>query len=102
MAAALREYQADAAFLISLLVAPQVPLRLAGLEVWIDRKEEVLQQPVARLAQDREERVRVKAVEALASFTETTVVISALTPSNVPLPTPLGPMTATSLPVGTR
>jgi len=79
LAAALREHRADAAFLISLLTAPQVPLRLAGLEASVERKEEELHEAVARLARDREMRVRVKAVETLASFPEGKTVLEALT-----------------------
>ena len=68
LAAALQEQPADVPFLTSLLSAPQIPLRLAGLEACMGRKEEELHQPVIRLAQDREVRVRLKAVEVLGSL----------------------------------
>lgn len=70
LAAALREHRASVDFLISLLTAPQVSLRLAGLDVCMDRPEAALHESVARLVQDREVRVRVKAVQVLGSFPE--------------------------------
>jgi ATP-dependent Clp protease ATP-binding subunit ClpA len=68
LAAAIREHQADVAFLATLLQAPQVPLRLAGLEASLDRRESELQPLVLPLARDRDVRVRLKATEVLGSF----------------------------------
>src|SRR5262245_38658320 len=70
LAAAIRELHAEVAFLASLLNAPQVPLRLAGLEACLDRPEEDLHRHVVRLAGAREVPVRVKAAEVLGSFPE--------------------------------
>ena len=78
LAAALREHQAEVEFLFSLLAAPQVSLRLAGLEACMDRPEAALHNTVARMVQDREVRVRVKAAQVLGSFPETSA-LAALT-----------------------
>jgi ATP-dependent Clp protease ATP-binding subunit ClpA/protein subunit release factor A len=70
LAAALREYEANTQLLISLLTAPQVPLRLAALEAAMDSMEFAVHQAVARLALDRETRVRAKAAQVLGLFPE--------------------------------
>lgn len=68
LAAALREHQASVSLLISLLTAPQAPLRLAALEAATERSEFPVQEAVARLAQDRDARVRVKTAQVLGFY----------------------------------
>ncbi|MBK8001131.1 MAG: AAA family ATPase [Verrucomicrobia bacterium] len=65
LAAALQEGKADEALLASLLRAPQVPLRLAGLEACRLRKLQVLEPALVMLADDPESRVRLKLLECL-------------------------------------
>lgn len=66
LAAALIEHQADAALLESLLQAPQIPLRLAALEVCRQRPIPALGAALLRLARDADSRVRSGLAEALA------------------------------------
>lgn len=68
LAAALLEHQADTALLDSLLRAPQIPLRLAALEVSRQRPDPALTVTLLHLARDSESRVRSKLCEALAAW----------------------------------
>jgi ATP-dependent Clp protease ATP-binding subunit ClpC len=70
LAAALREHNADAPFLLTLLRAPQISLRLAALEACRGRLDDSLVIEVASLAADLESRVRLKVAEVLATLPE--------------------------------
>ncbi len=68
LTAALREHNADIAFLATLLKAPQVPLRLAAIDACHSREELELHELLAGLVRDREARVRVKVATALGTL----------------------------------
>jgi len=70
LAAALREHEASAALLSSLLAAPQIPLRQAALEACLHRKGRELDGDLLKLVADPDERVRKKLVEVLALLPE--------------------------------
>src|SRR5688572_10884162 len=66
LSAALVEHNADVTLLLTLLRAPQVPLRLAAMAASGKRTEEEILQELLLLAADVEERVRLKLAEVLA------------------------------------
>src|SRR5258706_14905619 len=68
LSAALREHGAEVSLLLTLLRAPQIPLRLAALEACRGRSEEELQQELPRLVGDQEARVRKKTAAILESL----------------------------------
>jgi len=70
LSAALREYQADLALLVSLLRAPQIPLRLAAIDACRERQEAELMVELAKFVDDSESRVRVKVAEILGTIPE--------------------------------
>src|SRR6185436_8587887 len=73
LSAALREHQADLPLLLSLLRAPQIPLRLAAIDACRERGEPELLAELAKFVEDTESRVRVKLAEILGTITgETT------------------------------
>lgn len=65
LSAALREQRAEVSLLLSLLRAPQIPLRLAAIDACRDRNELDLLQALLKLAEDAEVRVRIKLAEIL-------------------------------------
>ncbi len=65
LTAALREHKADVPDLVSLLRAPQIPLRLAALDACRGSADPLLVSEMAQLAEDPEARVREKLAAAL-------------------------------------
>ena len=65
LSAALQEQNADLTLLLSLIRAPQIPLRLAAMEACRDRKEPELLEELSGLSQHPEVRIRVKLAEIL-------------------------------------
>ena len=65
LSAALREQKAEVPLLLSLLRAPQIPLRLAAIDACRERNELDLLQELLKLAEDAETRVRAKLAEIL-------------------------------------
>jgi len=65
LSAALQEHKADLALLLSLLRAPQLPLRLAAIDASRNRTEPELVAELVGLAQNPESRVRLKLAEIL-------------------------------------
>ena len=78
LAAALLEHGADHSLLESLLLAPQIPLRLAALEVCRQKPEPAQIPSLLRLVEDDEERVRAKLCEVLGKLTTAEAVREAL------------------------
>lgn len=78
LAAALLEHSADQALLDSLLLAPQIPLRLAALEVCRQKPEPTLIPTLLRLVEVNEDRVRTKLCEVLGKLTAAEAVRKAL------------------------
>jgi ATP-dependent Clp protease ATP-binding subunit ClpA len=70
LAAALVEQRADLELLLSLMRAPQVPLRLAGIKASRDRAEPELLSELLLLAKNAEVRVRFAIVEVLGPRNE--------------------------------
>lgn len=70
LAAALREHAAPVELLLSLLRAPQIPLRVAAVQGCLDRPEPELRAEVAKLAGDAEAKVREKVPAVIASANE--------------------------------
>jgi ATP-dependent Clp protease ATP-binding subunit ClpC len=68
LAAALREHGGKVELILALLRAPQVPLRLAGLEASRGLSEAPVIDALLNLVQDPEQRVRVRLPELLASL----------------------------------
>jgi ATP-dependent Clp protease ATP-binding subunit ClpC len=68
LSAALREANADVAFLLSLLRAPQIPIRLAAIDACRQRTEPQLMEQLVQFLDDPEERVRLKLAETLGSL----------------------------------
>src|SRR4051812_16702612 len=68
LAAALREHGADVPLLLSLLRAPQIPLRLAAIEACRGRTDEETVTGLLQLADDPEGRVRRKLASALGGI----------------------------------
>jgi ATP-dependent Clp protease ATP-binding subunit ClpC len=68
LSAALREHAAEVTELVSLLRAPQIPLRLAAIDACRGRLEPELASEVAKLAEDQEARVRERLATALDSL----------------------------------
>jgi|SRR5882672_4851466 len=68
LSAALREHRADVALLLSLLRAPQIPLRLAAVEACRGQTEQELVLELLKLAEDTEARVRKKLAAILEGF----------------------------------
>src|SRR5258708_2743492 len=66
LSAALREHGAEDSLLLTLLRAPQIPLRLAAIDVCLGRTEEELLGELVKLAEDPEARVRKKLAAILA------------------------------------
>lgn len=70
LVAALREQGgADAALLLSLLEAPQIPIRMAAVEACQRRAEPEVQRKLAAMANDVDSRVRYKLAETLGTLT---------------------------------
>ena len=69
LSAALREHKAELPLLLSLLRAPQIPLRLAALDACRERSEPELVAELAKFVEDAESRVRVKLAEIIGSVT---------------------------------
>ena len=65
LSAALQEQNADLTLLLSLIRAPQIPLRLAAMEACRDRKDPELLEELSGLSQHPEVRIRVKLAEIL-------------------------------------
>lgn len=65
LSAALQEQKAEAALLLSLLRAPQIPLRLAAVDASGARKEGDILQALFHLVNDADPRVRQKLAEVL-------------------------------------
>lgn len=80
LSAALREHQADLPLLLSILRAPQIPLRLAAIDACRDHNEPELLAELAKSAADPESRVREKLAEILRTITSeaTTEIFRAL------------------------
>lgn len=80
LAAALREHNADAKLLISLLQAPQTPLRIAALAACENTTDEQVIPEVLKLVTDNQTKVRQKLAEILASIktAESTEALSKL------------------------
>lgn len=70
LGAALREHAAPVELLLSLLRAPQIPLRVAAVEGCLGREEAEITLEVASLAGDSESKVREKVPGILASSSE--------------------------------
>jgi ATP-dependent Clp protease ATP-binding subunit ClpC len=70
LSAALQEKNADVALLLSLIRAPQVPLRLAAMDACRERKETELWSELLRLVDSPEQRIRQKLAEILGSRTD--------------------------------
>jgi ATP-dependent Clp protease ATP-binding subunit ClpA len=68
LSAALREHKADFPLLLSLLRAPQIPLRLAAIGACRERDEPGLVEELVKFVDDEESRVRIKLAEALGSI----------------------------------
>ena len=68
LSAALREHGAELAVLVSLLRAPQIPLRLAAIDACRGRSEAELAEDFKKLVDDQEERVREKLATVLESL----------------------------------
>src|SRR5437763_16713076 len=68
LSAAFREHSADTSLLLTLLRAPQIPLRLAAIEACRSRSEEDLLSELLKLAEDPEARVRKKLVAILEAI----------------------------------
>src|SRR5688572_5122270 len=67
LSAALVERNADLDLLVSLLRAPQIPLRLAAMDASRDRNEEAILSELTAFAAHPEPRIRLKLAEILAS-----------------------------------
>jgi HEAT repeat protein len=65
LSAALLEHKADVSLLLSLLRAPQLPLRLAAIDASRERPEPEILAEIVTLAGNTEDRVRVKVAEVL-------------------------------------
>ena len=65
LSAALQEHEAEIALILSLLRAPQIPLRLAAIDACRRRAEPELVSALADLVHDSESRIRVKLAETL-------------------------------------
>jgi ATP-dependent Clp protease ATP-binding subunit ClpC len=65
LSAALQESAADSPLLLSLLRAPQIPLRMAAVAACRGRTDEELTAELLKLAEDKEARVRKKLAEIL-------------------------------------
>jgi ATP-dependent Clp protease ATP-binding subunit ClpC len=73
LAAALREDPAtDTTFLITLLKAPQVPLRLAALDLCRDTRDTALLSQIVILASDQDPRVRLKLARLVPTLPDST------------------------------
>src|SRR5262245_53583642 len=70
LSAALQESRADLTLMLSLIRAPQVPLRLAAIDACRGRTEPELLAELNPLIADPDMRVRVKLAEVLGSRTE--------------------------------
>jgi ATP-dependent Clp protease ATP-binding subunit ClpA len=68
LSAALREAKSDVALLLSLLRAPQIPIRLAAIDACRERTEPELTEQLVKFVDDSESRVRVKLAETLGSL----------------------------------
>src|SRR6267154_2190981 len=68
LSAALQEHGTESSLLHSLLVAPQIPLRLAAIEACRGRAVADLPADLLKLAEDQESRVRKKLAEVLESI----------------------------------
>lgn len=68
LVAALREFRVEPSFLLTLLKAPQAVLRTAAVEAASGRAEGEIRDTVLSLAEDREQRVRVKVAEVLGEW----------------------------------
>ena len=71
LSAALREHKADHPWLLSLLRAPQIPLRLAAIDACRERTEPELIAELVKFVDDSESRVRIKLTETLGSIPDT-------------------------------
>src|SRR5688500_9751676 len=69
LSAALQENKADVATLLSLLRAPQIPLRLAAMDACRERKEPELWPELSTLAENPESRIRLKLAEIAGRHT---------------------------------
>src|SRR4051812_9650562 len=67
LSAALREHGADLPLLLSLLRAPQIPLRLAAIDACRGRPDTELVAEFQKLVEDQEDRVREKLAAVLES-----------------------------------
>ena len=65
LSAALQESAADTPLILSLLRAPQIPLRMAAVAACRGRTDEELTVELLKLAEDKEARVRKKLAEIL-------------------------------------
>src|ERR671914_227731 len=68
LSAALRESNADLSLLLSLIRAPQIPLRLAAIDACRDRSEPELASELAKLVEDPESRVRIKLAQVCGTI----------------------------------
>src|SRR5258706_12500406 len=68
LSAALREHKADLPLLLSLLRAPQIPLRLAAIDACRARTETELVAELVKFVDDSESRVGIKEAESRGSF----------------------------------
>jgi len=76
LAAAMQEHKAGSDLILSLLRAPQVPLRLAAIEACRGRIEADLLEELKKLVGDAETRVRTRLAEVLGSLPEKVTVAS--------------------------
>src|SRR5262245_49499671 len=70
LSAALQEHNADLQFLLSLLRAPQIPLRLAAMDAVRDRKEPEILAELVGMTAHPESRIRLKLAEMLQPHTD--------------------------------
>src|SRR5262249_17844050 len=74
LSAALQEHNADLQFLLSLLRAPQIPLRLAAIDAVRDRKEPEILAELVGMTAHPESRIRLKLAEMLQPHTDKAAV----------------------------
>src|SRR5215467_14502142 len=70
LSAALQEQKAELSLLLSLIRAPQIPLRLAAIDASRERNEPELLSELVQLAHNPELRIRLKLAEILAGKTD--------------------------------